>query len=510
MSISPRRAAVSAATLLAVLTLGLRLWVGPRTVDDAFITLRYANNIVRGAGFVYNAGERILGTTTPLFALLLALSRLVTGNLELVALIFNTIADAATVIMLYIMTLRLSGRTVTALACGLLFAFSAGSIRFAVGGMETSVFTFLCVLSCWLFLSERYRATGIATGLAILVRPEALILLAALVVVFFLTHRRVPWVLLAGGVGVPLPWIVFALGYFGSPIPHSVLAKSVYDFPRLFAAKSLLGYLVRYTLPMGEASVVGLPKYALLGVYLVLGSIAAYRTGRLAPKSLVLYAFPVAYLAAYSLANPPVWEWYAIPVVPFVSFGLCVGASGVAQAAKTRFAALRVVRIWQAAIVALLILAGAAQVRQILRSDPRQGRELAYVNIAGKLDAMVDVGTTIATPEIGVLGYFLPEAEILDTQGLVSPRAVPYHQAMMESLQGSDYERVWEVGSSIPVDLIQAERPDFVVSLEVFARPLLNDGWFMNNYTLIEKEPSTVFGSDGVLAFQRVRAQSNP
>ena len=37
--------------------------------DDAFITYRYARNIASGQGFVFNPGERLLGTTTPLYTL---------------------------------------------------------------------------------------------------------------------------------------------------------------------------------------------------------------------------------------------------------------------------------------------------------------------------------------------------------------------------------------------------------------------------------------------------------
>src|SRR5262245_13423472 len=38
--------------------------------DDAYITFRYARNLAAGVGFVYHAGEWILGTTSPLFGLL--------------------------------------------------------------------------------------------------------------------------------------------------------------------------------------------------------------------------------------------------------------------------------------------------------------------------------------------------------------------------------------------------------------------------------------------------------
>src|SRR6059036_1127551 len=40
--------------------------------DDPFITYRYADNLRHGLGLVYNPGERVLSTTTPLFAVLLA------------------------------------------------------------------------------------------------------------------------------------------------------------------------------------------------------------------------------------------------------------------------------------------------------------------------------------------------------------------------------------------------------------------------------------------------------
>ena len=41
----------------------------PRTVDDAFITFRYAQNLVDGLGPVYNAGERVEGYSSPIWML---------------------------------------------------------------------------------------------------------------------------------------------------------------------------------------------------------------------------------------------------------------------------------------------------------------------------------------------------------------------------------------------------------------------------------------------------------
>jgi hypothetical protein len=48
--------------------------------DDAFITFVYARHLGAGEGFVFNLGERVLGATSPLHVLLLALVYLVTGD----------------------------------------------------------------------------------------------------------------------------------------------------------------------------------------------------------------------------------------------------------------------------------------------------------------------------------------------------------------------------------------------------------------------------------------------
>ena len=40
--------------------------------DDAYIGFRYSQNIAQGLGFVFNPGEKVLGTTAPLFILMLA------------------------------------------------------------------------------------------------------------------------------------------------------------------------------------------------------------------------------------------------------------------------------------------------------------------------------------------------------------------------------------------------------------------------------------------------------
>jgi hypothetical protein len=51
--------------------------------DDAFITLTYSKNIARGNGFVFNHPPAVLGTTTPLFAIIIALLSVVLSQIDM-------------------------------------------------------------------------------------------------------------------------------------------------------------------------------------------------------------------------------------------------------------------------------------------------------------------------------------------------------------------------------------------------------------------------------------------
>ena len=76
---------------LALLAFGLVRVVALRWVcDDAFISIRYADNLVSGLGLVYNAGERVEGYTNFLFHVW------ATGGLE--TMLFTSLAVLAIVL----------------------------------------------------------------------------------------------------------------------------------------------------------------------------------------------------------------------------------------------------------------------------------------------------------------------------------------------------------------------------------------------------------------------------
>src|SRR4030067_291523 len=106
-----RRSWAVLVALIVILALAARLLPGPRTIDDSYITFRYARNLLAGEGFVFNPGEHVLGTTTPLYTMLLgSLALLSAGQgapFPQIAWLVNALADAGTCLLLFHLGRRL-------------------------------------------------------------------------------------------------------------------------------------------------------------------------------------------------------------------------------------------------------------------------------------------------------------------------------------------------------------------------------------------------------------------
>lgn len=508
---TPRRLPFFIALALVGLTIFARLLVGPRTTDDAFITFRYARNLAAGAGFVYNPGQRVLGTTTPLFTMILALADPSSAHMPWVATSIGILADAITAMLIFVAVWEIKRNVWLAALSSSLWVISAGSIRFTAGGMETGLFTAL-LLASGVFLSfRRFTWATLCATCACLVRPEGVIALALVLVLVAKDTRRIPWKLIALSAFMLFPWVIFATLYFGSPIPNSLLAKSgSYHFPPLTAAKSLLGYVIAYVVPVPGGYVTREIKY---GLFLILVAALGAFWGKggfrgISVFRLFLGLFPCIYGFLYAVANPPVWEWYAIPLVPFLSVILVVGLREMLERAGRRLGDHpgRVAQSIALSSVFLYVLGvGAYQLADAVRYDVRQGRELAYMAIAERLTDMCVPTCSVAAPEIGALGFYLEHAEILDTQGLVSPEVIPYREAMLSRMPDmADLETMKTLSAAVPGALIADMHPHFIISLNVFTSFLEESDVFANSYDLLMSEPSHVFGSTTVVVFQRV------
>ena len=226
-----------AAVALPVLALAIGAWNYRWMSDDGFINLRVVRNLTQGHGPVFNVGERVEASTSPLWVAVLYLVDLVTPlRLEWVAVLTGIALSLAGLTLAGLGAVRLHDRDGLVLPVGALVLVAIAPMwKFASSGLENgltfaSIGAAFFVVATW---SRDDRMPGWATaglvGLGPLIRPELAILTAALVAVLVFGTSGMAWPrrigLVAVAVTLPVVYEIFRMGYYSSLVPNSALAK---------------------------------------------------------------------------------------------------------------------------------------------------------------------------------------------------------------------------------------------------------------------------------------------
>lgn len=525
--------------VILCLALLARIIPGPRTIDDSYITYRYARNILAGNGFVFNPGERVLGTTTPLYTILLVSVGVLSGGTEApfpqFAMLINAVADGITCLLLFYLGKKLSS-PLAGIGAALVWAIAPYSVTFAIGGLETSIYVLLLTATIFAHLEDRYKLTAFLAALAFLTRPDALILIIPLGLdrlwqLLSMRNKRSIIDILRSAIGELLPffvptmfWFAFAAIYFGNPLPHSIAAKTLaYQLPQFSALTRLLQH---YATPFLGNLTFGIPWIGIgLILYPFLFLIGARRAIRSDVHSWPFLVYPWLYFLIFAIANPLIFRWYLTPPLPAYMLTILIGVEGLLiniyqkrnqnmpeeKKASYNIPSLLVATGMVIFIPLLLTLQGWVNKPDhgLSRPAPKMAwyqLELLYRQAADNLaseisNASTSTGTTpslqspvLAAGDVGVLGYFT-QARILDTVGLNSPETLDYYPLEPD---------LYAINIAISPDLIISQQPGYIVILEVYGRKgLLRDPSFQQQYQLRQKIPTDIYGSDGMLIFER-------
>lgn len=412
--------AIAAAAVAARLILLTRTGSG---TEDFYITLRYAENLASGAGFVYNPHERVLGTTTPLYTLLLALASLLSLDAALFGKTLNILADGATCLLLARL-LAILGRPLVGCLASLLYATASAPLSVSIGGMETGMVTLAGLGAIYAYTRRKPFAMYLSLATLFLLRIDGLLLALLLTVGWVWRERRTPWTALLTGLAVILPWVIFATAYFGSPVPTSLQAKlAVYDRLRPEALPNLGDLYHQF---LGGAPQKALFLFALIGTWVALRDCPALR----APLLWLLL-----YYGAILFSKVPAFAWYFLPPLPLyyllVSLGMAeifrrgfarklpVGSEPGASNAPSRARLLALTLLALTAVALVARLPGVERdiaAAQALEDTVRRplGQWLAQ-NTQAQERVMLE--------PIGYIGYY-SRRPVLDIIGLVSPEAL--------------------------------------------------------------------------------------
>lgn len=443
------------AVILCGLVYTLARW-HPHLVDDAFITFRYARNVVEGNGFVYNAGERVLGTSTPLMTLLLVALGWLGAPIPTCGFLIGFAAGLACLVMIVLLGHE-AGSERAGWCAAVAVTWQFWWVAMLYSGMETTLFTLLHLLLFHATLTQRWQWTGWLMGLVCLTRYDGVIICVVIFAALWLMAGR-RRALMEGGKAALLflPWLIFAAAYFGSVVPLSAKAKITMSAPTWAATWFHFSGWLQY--------------HSLWWAWLAAATAGGVLLARAERRWIVPTVWAALFLAVFILRRAAVWSfgWYLVPLVPLVTLLALIGVErAVAVLPRvSKYRAEVVYPVW-----AVLIL---LQALKLVQLEPSLGaramnREEAYRLTAEALRERMAPGESVLLGEIGAMGWYLPDMRIIDGAGLVSPAVFEVLRADFVSMRAEGIDSL-TARPAATLEILRRERPDFISTRD----------WYMN------------------------------
>jgi len=453
---------VAKAVYLLLTTLVIFMVFSNWQYDDPFITYRYAANLQHGLGFVYNPGERVQSTTTPLFTLLLA----VLGNLwpDLPHLANLLGAFSLAIGALFLWELAHIWQVPWVGWCGLLL-YPTFPLLVSTLSSETPLYLAFCLGAFAFYARQRYPLASVCVALAILTRPDGLLVALILAAHYFLWIRRpVPWLGLVLFLGLTVPWFAFAWVYFGSPLPVTLAVKQhqgAMAISQRFAPGALT--ILR---PYAKW------PYLLEAGLAIAGIVFLFRR---AHHWALFLAWTVLYFLAYSVLGVSSYFWYYAPLVPGLIALVGLGISSIGKI----FTLNRTILSYVVTIVLLLSLFP-AQVYDLgqLRQQPDNRLEI-YLAVGEWLRDHTPPDASIGTLEVGMIGYY-SQRRMIDFAGLIQPET-------------SDQLATHTTYEDAALWAVEHYHPEYLVLHENLF-PHLEQGYVVVHCTAVEHFPGKTYG----------------
>lgn len=510
---------------------GLLVAMGHHPNDDAYITFRHSRLFAEMGRLAWNpAGQPEMGSTAPLFALILGILGFVFGaeNIPRVSLYLNAVLLTVMGPLFYRIGLDLTARRPAALAIAALSVLSSYNIRIYSQGFEAALFVVLLFSGFALIVRGRFTAAAVIAGLLPFVRPEGVWLSVPLFAALLLRRGFSIRTLSLYAVW-PLFWIVFSLAWYGQVMPQSVASKKIQMelgmnliTPVSGWARVETGFVVLqglwdmllkpvllYTVEPGVFTLpdIGKPGNSFLKGNLALAIAAAFlvivlRKVRTRPLE-VSYISYIPFFLLFVLYTLRLEFWYLpvwnISVYLTLAAGFTIGLDWAFSRWKSPWAA-RIVTALAIGFAGLLIAKNTFVLNRGTRPfDAMRGplyapaerdsvefeRFLGYKRAAERINAL-GPGSVIAN-EIGTFGFYY-QGEVIDLFGLSTQKPLDIYLKVRQS--GRKTDPVFAVVEELKPDYIMGGFVSSLLSVPDQAR------FIKENYTFVYADPDyRVFGS---------------
>jgi arabinofuranosyltransferase len=409
-------AATTVAAILAVL-----LW--RVTLDDAYITFRYARHLAEGYGLgAWNrTGEHVEGYSSLLWTLLLAGAAWLGVDVRMASKVFGSAAALTVIAVLF---RRRDDRP--AVLSGVFLTLYLPFMFYAASGMEAVAFTSLVTL----VLVSPAQWQPIVAPLLVAMRPDGALVAGLDVLALAWRRERLRWVA-ATAIASGLTFMAIAVHRwvaYGALAPNTYYAK---------VAGGGIGHVRLGLVYVGSWML----AHIVVVAFLAIGAVAVKRTGdRRGLTCLALLVAYVVYMASAGGDPPtafPVWRQF-IHVAPAWVLVAMTGLTSVVRDRRWR-------QVSAAAGLALAADLGVLLVQE--RGGPRPGNAVYVAWLA----SVASPTTTISSSYGGALP-FIVDAVHIDALGLNTPYIARHGTFDADGPQDSKTDMRWVI----------EQRPDIV------------------------------------------------
>jgi len=410
-------------------------------MDDAFITARHSFNLAKGQGLLFNPGEWVLGTTSPLWALATHWIFRLPFSPEAQGILLAFFSGSLVVLGAFQLSCFLMKERpswVWPFVFAILIIPSTSDAL--VMGMETGALIFLFVQLLKLLLQEEEKSSSsswiVLTVLAwclLLIRLDSIWVLLAFSFSFLWVNHPAPlkpfFLSLLGVVVLTCIWLGVCQSIYGYPVPHSMIAKSGFSDPISFSFKSFflnwgknIGFLFRLDFPW---PMLLKPVFSWLHPLCVFGvmlfSLGQWTYLSKSRRILVLGTFTYCFLYSlfFVLGRASIFPWYG-HLLCFLWFSSTLPCLAPLKGFP------RSQSIGKVLLGGLLLCAITVQLLTgvgtfVLGDTNRPATSL------GKYLKSQQCQSVMLEP-IGYIGFFSECRKVLDLAGLVSPEILAYRR----------------------------------------------------------------------------------
>lgn len=500
---------ILSAVVLYGLAFTIRISLEREPIDDAYITFRQAERLWEGKGWAYNDGEKVIATTTPLWTLILApLSPWLPGVARYLGVFLDSFVPG-----LILAVARCAGlEFLPAVFAALLYVFSPDAALCAPSGMELPLFHLLFVLAVLFQLIGWRFFQAASMGLLCLVRPEG-ILAAGLIT---LTEWRKPaaWLRVGCAVVPYAGWTAFTSLYYSSGLlPNSLQGKwdtyadgILWDPGRFLDLVDYWGSL--FFKSLNRDTLYNAPRAV---IFFGLVVYAAWLLFRRRNPVWVFPAYAILYTIAAQFVVVPLFSWYYCHPSAGIGIGVVAGSFFVSKGVSrislqlSRLGAIGAVGLWIFLAYGGLVAIQSwpenkvAWVGRVLIDHEREkGHRICAQAILNDLRIHPIEGRhpKVLVHDLGLLGYELREAYMVDVSAIATPHVTPWHKKHPDKL---GFFRVSK-------GLIEEEKPDYFVTMAEHGPVAEEDwAWVDQYYECIGYYIGTEWAVPFVAAYKKVR-----